>query len=198
VRDLMTEEREEAALAEAYKLLRPLTKPARSWGIVSWTDPDAADPRDLYEAAREYVIALLDPNPADSRARQAADEFLDAHSPIAAPIVRKVVLPALRLGRLPKKKGPHGILLRDRCIAAVVTTICRQYRLNPRLSAKRRSGLDRRLAFLGVAKDAGQRPRSNARSRLADHRLDLRHRKRIEHSIENVEVDNGCRAVLPE
>lgn len=118
---LTSEEREEAAEAaveEACKLLRPLTKPARSWGIVNWSDPDAAnDPRDEFEAAIEFVIALLDP--ADSRARQAADEFLGAHSPIAAPIVRKVVLPALRLGRLPKQ------------IAAVVTTICQRYGLRP-------------------------------------------------------------------
>jgi hypothetical protein len=130
---LTSEEREEAAEAaveEACKLLRPLTKPARSWGIVNWSDPDAAnDPRDEFEAAIEFVIALLDP--ADSRARQAADEFLGAHSPIAAPIVRKVVLPALRLGRLPKQKGPHGLLLRDRWIAAVVTTICQRYGLRP-------------------------------------------------------------------
>jgi hypothetical protein len=128
VRDIITEEREEAAFAEACKLLQPLKKPARSWGVVSWTDPDAADPRDIYEAAVEFVIALLDPAiPAgsaqaetyDSRARRAADEFLGAH----ASIVRKVVLPALRLGRLPKRKGPRGNLLRDRWIAAVVTTI---------------------------------------------------------------------------
>jgi hypothetical protein len=124
VRDVITEEREEAALAEAYKLLEPLTKPVRSWAVVSWHNPNPAkDPRDLYEAAVEYLIALLDPA-SDSRA---ADEFLGAD----APIVRKAVLPALRLGRPPKHKGRHGNLLRDRWIAAVVTTICQRHRLNP-------------------------------------------------------------------
>jgi hypothetical protein len=136
VRDIITEEREEAAFAEACKLLQPLKKPARSWGVVSWTDPDAADPRDIYEAAVGFVIALLDPaiptssaqaETYDSRARQAADEFLGAH----ASIVRKVILPALRLGRPPKKSGPRSILMRDRLIATVVTTICQQYRLKP-------------------------------------------------------------------
>jgi hypothetical protein len=114
----------EAAIAEACVRLRLLAEPARSRSIISWHDPDAVnDPRDIYEAAIEYVIALLDPA-SDSRA---ADEFLGAD----APIVRKAVLPALRLGRLPKHKGPHGNLLRDRWIAAVVTTICQRHGLNP-------------------------------------------------------------------
>jgi hypothetical protein len=57
------EEREEvaeAALADACEMLWPLTDPARTWAIIHWGDPDA-DPRDKYEAAVEYVIALLDP-----------------------------------------------------------------------------------------------------------------------------------------
>src|SRR5262245_60311865 len=104
--------RKEAAITEACKLLRPLTKPARSRSAISWNDPDASnDPRDKFEAAVEFVIALLDPaTPTTSaqaetydRAQQyLADEVLGPH----ASIVRTVVLPTLRLGRPPKRKGP--------------------------------------------------------------------------------------------
>src|SRR5262249_5448259 len=132
-----TKERHEAAIAEAMELLRPLTKPARSWSIVNWNEPDASDPRDVFEGAGGFVIALLAPAPPtssaqaetyDSRAKYLADELLGP----AAPIVRKVVLPALRLGRLPKRKGRRGdSLLRKRWIAAVVATICQRHGLNP-------------------------------------------------------------------
>jgi hypothetical protein len=118
---MTTEEREEAAeaaLTDACEMLRPLTKPARSRAIVIWGDPDT-DPRDKYEAAIEFVIALLE--------QPAADGLLGAQ----ASTVRENVLPALRLGRSPKQKGPRSILMRDRCIAAVVTTICQQYELKP-------------------------------------------------------------------
>src|SRR5262245_53837725 len=103
----ITEERIEAATKEAVGLLRPLAPlwpRGVSWSIVNWNEPDASDPRDMYEAAVEFVIALLDPTRRptnskraetyDERAQQAADEFLGVH----ASIVRKVVLPALRLG----------------------------------------------------------------------------------------------------
>jgi hypothetical protein len=135
----VTTEAHEAAVAEAYELLRPLTKPARSWSIINWNDAHADnDPRDEFQAAVEFVIALLDPakpkssaqaETYDSRAQHLADELLGAH----ASIVRKVILPALRLGRMPKQKGQRrgGHLLRDRWIAAVVTTICQQHGLNP-------------------------------------------------------------------
>jgi hypothetical protein len=126
------DEAAEAAIAEAYKLLRPLAKPARSRAIINWNDPDinwndpnywddpdAPDPRDLCEAAIEHVIALLE--------QPAAGELWGAQ----ASIVRKNVLSALRLARPPKRKGPRGILLRDRCIAAVVTTICQRHGLKP-------------------------------------------------------------------
>jgi len=141
-----TTEKREAAIAEAKKLLRPLTKHAGSWAVVSWNDPDASDPRDVYKAAIAYLTALLDPAPPpppeaadyteriktyDRQAQHAADEFLDAQ----AVIVRKVVLPALReLGRLPTGESPHrrgSNLLRDRYIATVVTTICQQFELDP-------------------------------------------------------------------
>jgi hypothetical protein len=127
------EKAEEAAIADACERLRPLTEPARAWAIISWGDPDA-DPRDKYEAAVEYVIALLDPakptssaqtETYDSRAQHAADTLLGAH----ASIVRKFVLPALRLGRVPERKGPRSRLLRNRYIAAVVTAISQQYGL---------------------------------------------------------------------
>jgi hypothetical protein len=114
-------EKREAAIAEATKLLRPLV-PARSWAIVSWNDPDASDPRDVYEAAVGFVIALLE--------QQAADELLGVH----APIVRKIVLPKLReLGRPPRGKGRRrgSNLFRDRLIAAVVAFICQQFELDP-------------------------------------------------------------------
>jgi hypothetical protein len=78
------DEATEAAIAEACVRLRLLAEPARSRSVVSWNDPNAADPRDLYEAAVEFVIALL--------MDKTADEFLGAD----APIVRKAVLPALR------------------------------------------------------------------------------------------------------
>jgi hypothetical protein len=102
-------------------------------------DPGASDPRDLFEGAVGYVIALLDPAPKpadpdqaktyDPRAQQAADEFLGTQ----ARIVREVVLPALRLGRPPKGKGQRrdGNLLRDRWIAAVVADICQRHGLKP-------------------------------------------------------------------
>jgi len=131
-----TKERDEAAIAEACELLRPLTKSARSWSIVNWNEPDASDPRDVYEAAIALVIALLDPatptssaqaQTYDSRAQYLADALLGAH----ALIVRKVILPALRLGRPPKRKGPRSILLRKRWIAAVVTTVCQRHGLDP-------------------------------------------------------------------
>jgi hypothetical protein len=135
-----TDAKREASIADACKLLEPLTKPARSWSVVSWNEPDASDPRDVFECAVEFVIALLDPAPPpppnsdqaktyDIQAQQAADEFLGVH----ASIVRKVVLPALRLGRPPKRKGPRrgGNLLRYRWIAAVVTIICQRHDLDP-------------------------------------------------------------------
>jgi hypothetical protein len=147
-----TRERDEAAIVEACELLRPLTNPARSRSVVNWDDPDASnDPRDVFEAAVEFVIALLDPatptndTPAETyirsldepnvvergtdRAQYLADELLGAQ----ALIVRSAVLPALRLGRLPKRKGPRhaGNLLRDRWIAAVVETICQRHGLDP-------------------------------------------------------------------
>jgi hypothetical protein len=137
MRDLTAKERE-AAIADACKLLRPLTKPVRSWSVVHW-DPDvfvSHDPRDVFEAAVEFVIALLDPaiptsttqaETYDSRAQHAADELLGVH----ASIVRKVVLPALRTGRPPKRKGPRSKLLWYRWVAAVVTTICQQHKLDP-------------------------------------------------------------------
>lgn len=151
--DAITEKRVEAAIAEACELLRPLTTPARSRSVVNWDDPDASnDPRNLFEAAVEFVIALLDPDPPstgqpktydsqaqlagnefwgvyDSQAQQAADEFLGVY----APIVRKVVLPALRLGRPLERKGPRrgGNLLRDRWIAVAVTTISQRHELDP-------------------------------------------------------------------
>jgi len=124
------------------KLLRPLAEHAGSWAVISWNDPDASDPRDVYEAAIAYVTALLDPAPPpppeakdymdriktyDSRAQYLADALLGAH----ALIVRKVILPALRLGRPPKRKGPRSILLRKRWIAAVVTTVCQRHGLDP-------------------------------------------------------------------
>jgi hypothetical protein len=131
------QKRIEDAVAEACELLRPLAKPARSRSVINWNDPDAPnDPRDKFEAAAEFVIALLDPaiptssaqeETYDRRAQHAADEFLGVH----ASIVRKVVLPALRLGRPPKRKGPRGNLLWNRWIAAVVTTICRRHGLKP-------------------------------------------------------------------
>jgi hypothetical protein len=139
-------EKREAAIEEAMKLLRPLAEHAGSWAVISWNDPDASDPRDVYEAAIAYVTALLDPAPPpppeakdymdriktyDSRAQYLADELLGAQ----AVIVRKVVLPALReLGRLPTGESPHrrgGKLLRDRWIAAVVTTVCQRFELDP-------------------------------------------------------------------
>jgi hypothetical protein len=131
VRKPIAEDREEAVIAEACKRLQLLAKPVRpvcSWGIVSWSDA-ANDPRDIYEAAVEFVIALLDPPPKptdpaqaktyDSRAQQAADELLGAQ----ASIVREVILPALRLGRPPKRRGPRSVLGRDRIIAGVVIAI---------------------------------------------------------------------------
>jgi len=135
VRDhVTTEERDEAAIAEAKELLRPLTKVG---SIVNWHDPASNDPRDEYQAAVDYVTALLDPPPIptnpkqaetyDPRAQRAADEFLGTH----ASIVRKAVLPALRLGRPPKRKGRHGGLLRDRWIAAVVEAVCTRHKLRP-------------------------------------------------------------------
>jgi hypothetical protein len=141
------EEREKAAkaaLVDAYKLLKPLAEPV-SWAVVSWHDPNQAkDPRDLYEAAIGYIIALLDPaipsssaqaETYDSRARRGADEFLDTYSLIPTSIVRKAILPALRLGLPPKKSSSQSssrsLLLRDRRIAAVVTKICEWHGLNP-------------------------------------------------------------------
>jgi hypothetical protein len=113
------EEAAEAALADACKLLEPLkTKPALSRAIVSWGDPDA-DPRDKYEAAIEFVIALLE--------QPEADDLLGAQ----ASIVRESILPALRLGHPPRGHGPRSTLLRDRCIATVVTIICQRHGLDP-------------------------------------------------------------------
>jgi hypothetical protein len=104
-------------------MLRPLTKSARSRAIVIWGDPDT-DPRDKYEAAIEYVIALLE--------QPEADELLGAQ----ASTVRKFILPALRLGRPPRGHGPRNVLMRDRCIATVVTTICQRYGLDPYRNAE--------------------------------------------------------------
>jgi hypothetical protein len=141
----ISEEHRKAAVEDARKLLQPLTEHTRA-PVINWNDPGASDPRDLFECAVEYVIALLDPAPPpeakthdrraqlaaktyDPRAQQAADEFLG----IQAPIVREVILPALRLGLTPPGKGPRrgGLLLRDRWIAAVVTIICQRHRLRP-------------------------------------------------------------------
>jgi hypothetical protein len=121
VRDVITEEREEAALAEAYKLLEPLTKPVRSWAIVSWSSDAANDPRDEYEAAIDFVTVLLE----QLLEQPDADELLSTFAP-----VMRAILPVLRRGP-PKRKGRRSNLTRDRCIAAVVTTICRQHQLGP-------------------------------------------------------------------
>jgi hypothetical protein len=102
----------EAAVAEVCKGLALLAKPGSSWAIVGWNDPIAAsDPRDEYEAAIEYVIALLQQQPA------------------SALIERRIA--ALRLGRPPKRKGRRSNLLRDRGIAGMVTTICQRHGFNP-------------------------------------------------------------------
>jgi hypothetical protein len=154
---------DKAAIADAYELLRSLTKPGYSWSIVNWKqieDGQGNDRkpsrRDLHDAAVEYVIALLDPakpknsdqaKTYDNGAQQrAADELLG----VDAPIVRKVVLPALRLrappgrkgSRAPKRKGPRGIFAK-RYIAAVVKTICQRYKRDPHrnpLSKHRHNG----------------------------------------------------------
>lgn len=133
----VTPKEREAAITEACELLRPLTK-SGFWSVVNWNDPASNDPRDVFECAVELVIALLDPavptssaavETYDSRAQHAADELLGVH----ASIVRKVVLPALRTGRPPKRKGPRrgGNLLWYCWVAAVVTTICQRHRLDP-------------------------------------------------------------------
>lgn len=127
------DETAEAAVEEACRLLRPLAGPPLSWAVVSLNNPGSNDPRDLYEAAVEFVIALL--NPDFIQERRGADEFLDTYSLIPASIVRKVILPALRLGLPPKKSksqsGSRSLLLRDRWIATVVTTISKQHKLKP-------------------------------------------------------------------
>ena len=147
----ITEERIEAAIDDAVELLRPLAKPARSWSIVSWNEPDGSDPRDAFEAAVEFVIALLDPplptrseqaKTYDWRERQAVEKFLG----VRAPIVQKVILPALRLGCPPEQRGPRrgGKLLRDRWIAAVIPIVCQRHDLDPyrnRLSEHRSNGI---------------------------------------------------------
>jgi hypothetical protein len=147
---------DETAIAEACELLRPLTKPGYSGSIVNWQiegeqgNDGRTSRRDLHDAAVEFVIALLDPaTPKPERSKQpetgvetydggvqrrAADALLGD----LAPIVRGVVLPALRLpppperkgSRAPKRKGPRGILAK-RYIATVVTTICQQHRRDP-------------------------------------------------------------------
>jgi hypothetical protein len=137
------EEAAEAALTDACKMLRPLAKPARSWAIVIWGDPDA-DPRDKYEAAIEYVIALLE--------QPAADGLLGAQ----ASTVRESILPALRLGCPPRGHGPRNTLARDRYIAVVVTAMCRGHGLDPYrnpISEHKNSGcavVARALARLGI------------------------------------------------
>jgi hypothetical protein len=158
-------EEDEEAIAEAQKLLQPLTT-ARRWSVVNWNDPDASnDPRDEFEAAVEFVIALLDPALPESSdqlktydggvQRRAADELLGD----LAPIVRKVVLPALRLGRLPKRKGQRSLLVRHRWIAVVVETICQRYGRDPQrnpLSKHRHNGcaiIAEALKRLGVGLD---------------------------------------------
>jgi hypothetical protein len=142
----IAEKKREAAIEEARERLRPLTT-MRSWSIVNWDQAGSErrkSRRELHDAAVEFLIALLDPakpkNSAqaetyDNRTQRAADELLGVH----ASIVRKVVLPALRLPpppkrkgrRAPKRKGPPGTLLRNRLIAAVVTIICKKYDLDP-------------------------------------------------------------------
>jgi len=163
----ITTEAHEAAVAEAYKLLEPLTKPGYSWSIINWNEAGSdrgTSRRELHDAAVGFVIGLLDPAPPgsiqsethniqpaapigryDPQVQRAADELLG----IIAPIVRKVVLPALRLPPPPKRKGarapkrgPRGILW-FRWVAAVVTTICQKYELAPYrnpLSEHRRNG----------------------------------------------------------
>src|SRR5262245_66298682 len=111
----VTTEAHEAAVAEAYKLLEPLTKPGYSGSIVNWNQAGNSrkSRRLLHDAAVEFVIALLDPaNPKssaqaetyDSRAQHLADELLGT----IAPIVRKVVLPALGLPPPPSQHGSRA------------------------------------------------------------------------------------------
>jgi hypothetical protein len=160
----VTTEAHAAAVAEAVELLRPLTKPGYPWSIVNWNqieDEQGNDRRisrrDLHDAAVEFVIALLDPDtPKPERSKQpetgvetydggvqrrVADALLGVIAPAEwlGPIVRKVILPALRLPpppkrkgkRAPKRKGPPPGILAKRWIAAVVTTICEEYELDP-------------------------------------------------------------------
>src|SRR5262245_7165985 len=143
----------EEAIEEAKRLLKRLAAPARSWAIVSWNDPNPRhSPKDKFYSAVGFIHCLLDPDPKDKEARQAADNFLGkillgqqtqpAHRcavlrRVYAQMVREVVLPALRTGRPPtrekrkrgaapkqQEKEPSGShLLRDRWIAAVVDHI---------------------------------------------------------------------------
>src|SRR5262245_40301236 len=103
----------EAIIEDARRRLQALKKSARA--TINWNDPEASDPRDRYEASIEFVIGLLN--------FSEADPFLDSMG--LTSIVRKGVLPALRLGRPPKKQGRRGADVRYRQIAAVVSAVCR-------------------------------------------------------------------------
>src|SRR5262249_17959645 len=134
------------AIEEAKELLRPLTAPALSWSIIhlndpNWKDPGAyRDPRDEFYTAVGFIDALLNPRVGEEKEKgyaqavadkAAADNFLGGY----APLVREILLPALWQGipRPQRTSGQHpgSFLLRDRWIAAVVATICRQYEFNP-------------------------------------------------------------------
>jgi len=127
VRDVAAKGRDKiakAAVEEACRLLRRLAKPVRpvrSWAIVSWSSDAANDPRDEYEAAIDFVTVLLE----QLLEQPDADELLSTFAPVV-----RAVLPVLRRGP-PKRKGRRSNLTRDRCIAAVVTTICQRYGLRP-------------------------------------------------------------------
>jgi hypothetical protein len=97
-----------AAVAEARYLLGRL-----GLDYVSWSDPD---PRDAFRSAVGAIDSILnDPN---------ADSFLGA----LAPIVRKVIIPALKQGLPPKqlRRGQPTNSFRDRLIAETVEQICRR------------------------------------------------------------------------
>jgi hypothetical protein len=121
MRDPIAEaQRKKEAIELAVSHLLPLAEPGSKIGrLINWNDRSENDPRDEFHAAVEFIDALL--NDAD------ADAFLGSF----APIVRGSVIPALRRGRPPKKKGQHPAPLRGRWIAAVVGTVCRQYGFSP-------------------------------------------------------------------
>lgn len=142
--DAITEKRVEAALLDAIKLLRPLAPlwPREgSWSIISWGDV-SKDPRDAFEGAVEFLTALLDPPACNSPVQHAATKILG----VPTPILRAAALPALRLGHPAKRRGPRrgANLVRDRWIAAVITTICQRHALDPyrnQVSEHRHNGI---------------------------------------------------------